>query len=250
MSDLNEGDYGLCHSNDNLTDSSQSSLQTVLVTFHIDKPSAKHIKRVRFNSLVEVKFIPRRKKEKKRQNGFQAEDKEENACVADTQEKTNHEIKPADNNGNETNFKGEASIREQWVSVATGNVSETSKEDSQSDKALQNSDVTIEKVEPPWNAVMKAETRGTTKSTINEPTKQNSDPAKVCAAAKSRGTVRENYMTNKITLGEDYIGNAMQLCPTSFPITPPIQFSEFPARNAKRRNLQQFGSNAVWRLEK
>lgn len=240
MSDLKEGDYDLCHSNDSLTDSSQSSLQTVLVTFRIDKPSAKHIKRVRFNSFVEVKFIPRRRKEKKRQNRLEVEDKEENACVDDAPEKANHEIKPADNIAKETNFKGEASICEQWVSVATGDVSE----------ALQNSDAKIEKAQPSWNAVMKADTRGRTKSAKNEPTKQNSDPAKVCAAAKSRGTVRENYTTNKITLGEDYIGNAMRLDPTAFPITLPIRFSEFLARIAKRQNLQEFGSKAVWKLEK
>ena len=41
----------------------------------------------------------------------------------------------------------------------------------------------------------------------------------------------------------------MRLGPTAFPITPPIQFSEFPARNTKRQNLQEFGSKAVWRLE-
>ena len=49
-----------------LTDSNQSSLRTVLVTFRIEKPSAKLIKRVRFNSLVEVKFIPRRRKREKK----------------------------------------------------------------------------------------------------------------------------------------------------------------------------------------
>lgn len=162
MSDLKEGDYDLCHSNDSLTDSSQSSLKTVLVTFRIDKPSAKHIKRVRFNNFVEVKFIPRRRKEKKRQNRLEVEDKEENACVDDAPEKANHEIKPADNIAKETNFKGEASICEQWVSVATGDVSE----------ALQNSDAKIEKAQPSWNAVMKADTRGRTKSAKNEPTKQ------------------------------------------------------------------------------
>lgn len=84
--------------------------------------------------------------------------------------------------------------------------------------------------------------------TIDDSTKQNIDAGKVFAAAISRGTVRKNYTTNKITLGVDYIGNAMRLGPTAFPITPPIPFCEFPARNAKRPcksvDPKQFG---VWR---
>lgn len=251
MSHLEEDEYDSCHTNDNLTDSSQSSLQTILVTFRIEKPSdIKHIKRVRFNSLVEVKLIPRRKKEKKRKNKLETEDEN----VEDATEKTNDEIE-ADNCGKELEIKGDASICEQWVATATRNVSEIRIVDSCSVKTPQKSDAKVEKAsnKPPWNSVMnlKTETSVMTKSLINNPANENGDSARVYAGVvRSRTTFRESYTTNKITLGGDYIGNAIRLSPTTFPISPPIQFSEFPARNAKRHNLQELGSKAVWQLEK
>ena len=77
---------------------------------------------------------------------------------------------------------------------------------------------------------MKAEFRGTgTNYTINDSTKQNIYTGKVFATTNLRGTVRENYTINKITLGEDYIGKTMRLGPTALPITLLIQFSKFPA---------------------
>lgn len=255
MPDLKEEEYDLCHSNDNLTDSSQSSLQTVLVTFRIDKPSAKHIKRVRFNSLVEVKFIPRRKKEKKRKNRLEDECKEENTCADDATEKTNHKDNPTNNGGKETDFKGEVSACEQWVAAtATERVPVTGQEGSCPDKAPQKFEAEVDKLleKPSSNSALKTATSGTATSLVKEPaTNEASDPASVyTGVVKSRRTVRESYTTNKITLGEDYIGNAMRLSPATFSITPPIQFSEFPARNAKRQSVHEFGSKAVWRLEK
>ena len=65
MSELEREEIDSCHSEVKMIDGSQSSLQTVLVTVSIEKPAAKNIKRVRFNSLVEVKFIPKCKSEKK-----------------------------------------------------------------------------------------------------------------------------------------------------------------------------------------
>ena len=81
---------------ENLTDSIQSSLRTVLVTLRIEKSSAKHIKRVRFNSLAGVKFIPRRSKKEKRKNIIDAEEcKGEKINVEDIVEKcTDHINKP------------------------------------------------------------------------------------------------------------------------------------------------------------
>ncbi|KAL9971172.1 hypothetical protein ACROYT_G023663 [Oculina patagonica] len=253
MADLKEDEYDLCHSNDNSTDSSQSSLQTVLVTFRIDKPSAKHIKRVRFNSLVEVKFIPRRKKEKKRKSRLEDEDKEDKSCADNATEKTNHKDNPTDSNGKETDIKGEVSVCEQWVAKATDKVPVTGQEGSCPDKDPQKFEAEVENVldKPSSNPALKAETNGTATSLIQEPTNEASDPAKVFAGVlKSRRTVRESYTTNKITLGEDYIGNAMRLTPATFSITPAIQFNEFPARNAKRQSVHEFGTKAVWRLEK
>ena len=254
MPDLKEEEYDLCHSNDNLTDSSQSTLQTVLVTFRIDKPSVKHIKRVRFNSLVEVKFIPRRKKEKKRKNKLEAEDREENPCADDATEETNHGVSASDNlAGKVTDFKGEVSICEQWVATATEKVSETGKKDSCLENAPQKFEVEVEKAldKPSSNSTLNAETSERT-SSVKEITSENNESGSVNAGVvKSRRILRrESYTTNKITLGEDYIGNAMRLGPMTFPITPPIQFSEFPARNAKRQSLHEFGPKTVWRLEK
>lgn len=253
MPDLKEEEYDLCHSNDNLTDSSQSTLQTVLVTFRIDKPSVKHIKRVRFNSLVEVKFIPRRKKEKKRKNKPEAEDREENPCVDDATEKMNYGVSTSDKGGKEIDFKGEVSICEQWVATATEKVSETGKKDSCLENAPQKFEAEVEKAleKPSSDSTLNAETSETT-SSVKETTSENNEPSRLNAGVvKSRRIVRrESYTTNKITLGKDYIGNAMRLGPTTFPITPPIQFREFPARNAKRQSAHEFGPNAVWRLEK
>ena len=110
MPDLKGDVYDICHSNGSLTDSSQSSLQTVLVTFGIDNPFAKHIKRVRFtgNGLVEEK--KRKVKRRDRTTLRLKTGKRMHAWMPDTQEKANDEIKAAGNCGNEVNFKGEASI--------------------------------------------------------------------------------------------------------------------------------------------
>ena len=254
MPDRKEEEYELSHSNDNLTDSSQSSLQTVLVTFRVDKPSVQQIKRVRFNSLVEVKFIPRRRKDKKRKNKLEAQEKEENSWADDATEKAKYEVNPANNGEEETDIKGEVSVRGQWVATATEKVPETVKEDSCTENAPQKFDTGVGKVsdKPSSNSSVKAEKSETATSLVKEPTKENSDPVgRVYAGfVRSRRTVRTSYTTNKITLGEDYIGNAMRLGPATFSITPPIQFSEFPARNAKRQSVHELGSKAVWRLEK
>ena len=253
MSQFKGEEYDSCNSNDNLTDSSQSSLQTVLVTVSIEKPAAKNFKRVRFNSLVEVKFIPRRKKEKKRKKS-EAEDREKIVFVEDTTVKTdkkNHEIQASEKDVDD--FKGEVNFSEQWVPTTTETSSGIKVGDSCNEKATQKSEVNVEKVS---NSDKEIETNATAKSALNQTTnvenETDRDQARVNGgAAKSRLTARKSYATNKITLGGDYIGNAMRLSPSTFPVTPPIQFCEFPARNTKRQNFQEFGSaSAVWRLEK
>ena len=51
-------------------------------------------------------------------------------------------------------------------------------------------------------------------------------------------------------LGADYVGNALRLNPTTFPVSPAIQLSEFPVRNSKNQNFHELAPKAVWRLEK
>ena len=67
---------------------------------------------------------------------------------------------------------------------------------------------------------------------------------------KSKVAARKSYTASTIMLGADYVGNALRLNPTTFPVSPAIQLSEFPVRNSKNQNFYELAPKAVWRLEK
>ena len=246
MSDLKEKE---CE--EHLTDGSQSSLRTVLITLRIEKSSAKHIKRVRFNSLVEVRFIPRRRKKERRKNKIDVEeDKEEKLYVEGT--RADHTSEQENDKENNVVFKGAVKVSDKWVSTAT----ETSSEIQTGNSRLLCNPVQDSEGndEEPTNKSSTSATESDAeiaKNGGNHTTDEKSDtPATHPEVVKSRTTVRKSYITSKITLGRDYIGDALRLSPTTFPVSLPIQFSEFPARNARKQKFHDLGPKAVWRLEK
>ena len=240
MSDLKED------REEDLTDSSQSSLQTVLVTFRLDKPSDKQIKRVRFNSLVHVKFIPRRRKKIKTRNKIDAV-KEGKACVENAMEKNAALVDKVENEEKEGVFKGAASVSEKWVATTIETSSEVRTEESWPSSPTQG---LKENVKEPAKALPASdrESDSFAKTVGKETTDKSKETATTLAGVvKSRGApIRKSYTTNKITLGSDYIGNALRLRPTTFPVSAPTQFSEFPARNTRKQNVHDTGTKAVW----
>lgn len=240
MSDLKE-DRG-----EDLTDNSQSSLQTVLVTFRLDKPSDKQIKRVRFNSLVQVKCIPRRRKKIKTRNKIDV--KEGKACVENAMEKSAALVDKAENEEKEGVFNGAASVSEKWVATTIETSSEVSTEESWPSGPTYGLKY---KEKEPANELRASVMEGDSlvKSVGKETTDNKSKETATTHAevVKSRGApIRKSYTTNKITLGSDYIGNALRLKPTTWPISAPIQFSEFPPRNSRKQNVHDTGTKAVW----
>ena len=246
MSDLKEKE---CE--EHLTDGSQSFLRTVLITLRIEKPSAKHIKRVRFNSLVEVKFIPRRRKKERGKNKIDVEeDREEKLYVEGT--RADHTSEQENDKENNVVFKGTVKVSDRWVFTAT----ETSSEIQTGNSILlcnpvQDSEGNDEEPTNKSSTSAIESDADIAKNGGNHTADEKSDtPRTHPEVVKSQTTVRKSYITSKITLGSDYIGNALRLSPTTFPVSPPIQFSEFPARNARKQKFHDLGPKAVWRLEK
>ena len=237
-----------------LTDSNQSSLRTVLVTFRIEKPSAKHIKRVRFNSLVEVKFIPRRRKREKRKYEIDLKEGEKTSNEdivikgTNTSEKSEHE-------------ENDAGVKDA-VSVSVHNVTMTADEaasfNSQigadlgmDEKCQENKDnIDIDNkssksfLESGSIMTRNHQKEGVDECSSTETTALSGEPT------KSKVAARKSYTASTIMLGADYVGNALRLNPTTFPVSPAIQFSEFPVRNSKNQNFPELAPKAVWRLEK
>lgn len=249
MSDLKED------RKEDLTDSTQSSLQTVLVTFRLDKPSDKQIKRVRFNSLVHVKFIPRRRKKIKTRNKIDVkEGKEGKACVENAMEKSAALVDKAKHEEKEGDLKGAAaSASEKWVATTI----ETSQSEAREFEVRTGesrpggpTQGPKENVKEPTKAlpVSDRESDSFAKSVGEETADKSKETATThSGVVKSRGTpIRKSYTTNKITLGSDYIGSALRLRPTTFSVSAPTQFSEFPARNTRKQNVHETGTKAVW----
>ena len=134
MSELEREEIDSCYSEVKMIDGSQSSLQTVLVTVSIEKPAAKNIKRVRFNSLVEVKFIPKCKSEKKKKEKSQKEGKEKTECLKATTKKTDHETLAR---RKDVDVKGELDLCAQKVTIATETSSKIEMGDSSTVKTPQ-----------------------------------------------------------------------------------------------------------------
>ena len=236
-----------------LTDSNRSSLRTVLVTFRIEKPSAKDIKRVRFNSLVEVKFIPRRRKREKRKYDIDLKEgqKTGNEDIVikgtNTSEKSEHE----ENN---------AGVKDA-VSVSVHNVTTTADEaaslnsqkaadvDEKCQENKDNIDNTSNKSSKSFLESGSIMTRNHQKEGVDE-CSSTETTALSGEPTKSKVAARKSYTASTIMLGADYVGNALRLNPTTFPVSPAIQFSEFPVRNSKNQNFPELAPKAVWRLEK
>lgn len=238
-----------------LTDSNQSSLRTVLVTFRIEKPSAKHIKRVRFNSLVEVKFIPRRRKREKRKYEIDLKEGEKTSNEdivikgTNTSEKSEHE-------------ENDAGVKDA-VSVSGHNVTFTADEaasfnsqkaadlgiDEKCQENKDNIDDTSNKSSESFLESGSITTRNNQKEGVDEcsSTETTALPGEL---TKSKVAARKSYTTSTIMLGADYVGNVLRLNPTTFPVSPAIQFSEFPVRNSKNQSFHELTPKAVWRLEK
>ena len=236
-----------------LTGSNRSSLRTVLVTIRIEKPSAKDIKRVRFNSLVEVKFIPRRRKREKRKHEIDLKEgqKTGNEDIVikgtNTSEKSEHE----ENN---------AGVKDA-VSVSVHNVTTTADEaaslnsqkasdvDEKCQENKDNIDDTSNKSSESFLESGSIMTRHNQKEGVDEcsSTEATALPGE---PTKSKVAARKSYTTSTIMLGANYVGNALRLNPTTFPVSPAIQFSEFPVRNSKNQNFPELAPKAVWRLEK
>ena len=238
-----------------LTDSNQSSLRTVLVTFRIEKPSAKHIKRVRFNSLVEVKFIPRRRKREKRKYEIDLKEGEKTSNEdivikgTNTSEKSEHE-------------ENDAGVKDA-VSVSVHNVTMTADEaasfnsqigadlgmDEKCQENKDNIDNTSNKSSKSFLESGSIMTRNHQKEGVDE-CSSTETTALSGEPTKSKVAARKSYTASTIMLGADYVGNALRLNPTTFPVSPAIQFSEFPVRNSKNQNFPELAPKAVWRLEK
>ena len=238
-----------------LTDSNQSSLRTVLVTFRFEKPSAKHIKRVRFNSLVEVKFIPRRRKREKRK--YEIDLKEG--------EKTSNEdivIKGTNKSEKSEHEENDAGVKDA-VSVSVHNVTMTADEaasfnsqigadlgmDEKCQENKDNIDNTSNKSSKSFLESGSIMTRNHQKEGVDE-CSSTETTALSGEPTKSKVAARKSYTASTIMLGADYVGNALRLNPTTFPVSPAIQFSEFPVRNSKNQNFPELAPKAVWRLEK
>ena len=239
-----------------LTDSNQSSLRTVLVTFRIEKPSAKLIKRVRFNSLVEVKFIPRRRKREKRKL-YEIDLKEG--------EKTSNEdivIKGTNTSEKSEREENDAGVKDA-VSVSGHNVTLTANEaasfnsqkaadlgiDEKCQENKDNIDDTSNKSSESFLESGSITTRNNQNEGVDEcsSTETTALPGEL---TKSKVAARKSYTASTIMLGADYVGNALRLNPTTFPVSPAIQLSEFPVRNSKNQNFYELAPKAVWRLEK
>ena len=238
-----------------LTDSNQSSLRTVLVTFRIEKPSAKLIKRVRFNSLVEVKFIPRRRKREKRKYEIDLKEGEKTSNEdivikgTNTSEKSEHE----------ENYAGVKDA----VSVSVHNVTMTADEaasfnsqigadlgmDEKCQENKDNIDNTSNKSSKSFLESGSIMTRNHQKEGVDE-CSSTETTALSGEPTKSKVAARKSYTASTIMLGADYVGNTLRLNPTTFPVSPAIQFSEFPVRNSKNQNFPELAPKAVWRLEK
>ena len=238
-----------------LTDSNQSSLRTVLVTFRIEKPSAKHIKRVRFNSLVEVKFIPRRRKREKRKYEIDLKEGEKTSNEdivikgTNTSEKSEHE-------------ENDAGVKDA-VSVSVHNVTMTADEaasfnsqigadlgmDEKCQENKDNIDNTSNKSSKSFLESDSIMTRNHQKEGVDE-CSSTETTALSGEPTKSKVAARKSYTASTIMLGADYVGNALRLNPTTFPVSPAIQLSEFPVRNSKNQNFHELAPKAVWRLEK
>ena len=238
-----------------LTDSNQSSLRTVLVTFRIEKPSAKHIKRVRFNSLVEVKFIPRCRKREKRKYEIDLKEGEKTSNEdivikgTNTSEKSEHE-------------ENDAGVKDA-VSVSVHNVTMTADEaasfnsqigadlgmDEKCQENKDNIDNTSNKSSKSFLESGSIMTRNHQKEGVDECSRTETT-ALSGEPTKSKVAARKSYTASTIMLGADYVGNALRLNPTTFPVSPAIQFSEFPVRNSKNQNFPELAPKAVWRLEK
>ena len=238
-----------------LTESNQSSLRTVLVTFRIEKPSAKHIKRVRFNSLVEVKFIPRRRKREKKKHEIDLKEGEKTSNEdivikgTNTSEKSEHE-------------ENDAGVKDA-VSVSGHNVTMTANEaasfnsqkaadlgiDEKCQENKDNIDDTSDKSSESFLESGSITTRNNQKEGVDEcsSTETTALPGEL---TKSKVAARKSYNASTIMLGADYVGNALRWNPTTFPVSPAIQFSEFPVRNSKNQNFHELAPKAVWRLEK
>ena len=238
-----------------LTDSNQSSLRTVLVTFRIEKPSAKLIKRVRFNSLVEVKFIPRRRKREKRKYEIDLKEGEKTSNEdivikgTNTSEKSEHE-------------ENDAGVKDA-VSVSVHNVTMTADEaasfnsqigadlgmDEKCQENKDNIDNTSNKSSKSFLESGSIMTRNHQKEGVDE-CSSTETTALSGEPTKSKVAARKSYTASTIMLGADYVGNALRLNPTTFPVSPAIQLSEFPVRNSKNQNFYELAPKAVWRLEK
>ncbi|XP_022806237.1 uncharacterized protein LOC111343342 [Stylophora pistillata] len=247
MSELKEEEIDPCHSDAKLTDSNQSSLRTVLVrSVRIEKPAAKKSKRVRFNSLVEVKFIPKCKSEKKKKRKSQVDYKEKTEPLEVTTKKTYHRIQAR---RKDINVKGELNLHAQRVPTTTETSHETEVGDSCTGKGPESCEIGLNLDKNRSTAKAKSMLN---RQTVHKKTGTDKDSTRLNGCAlKSRVTVRKSYVTNKVTLVGDYNGKALRLCPSTFTVAPDLQVSEFSALNTKRKNVQEFGyDRALWRLEK
>ena len=238
-----------------LPDSNQSSLRTVLVTFRIEKPSAKHTKRVRFNSLVEVKFIPRRRRREKRKYEIDLKEGEKTSNRdiviegTNTSEKSEHEEKDAD-------VKDAVSVSGKYVAMTTDEAASFNSQkvadlgiDEKCQENKDNIDDTSNKSSESFLESGSIMTRNNQKEGVDE-CSSTETTALLREPTKSKVAARKSYTTSTIMLGADYVGNALRLNPTTFPVSPAIQFSEFPVRNSKNQNFHELAPKAVWRLEK
>ena len=238
-----------------LTDSNQSSLRTVLVTFRIEKPSAKHIKRVRFNSLVEVKFIPRRRKREKRKYEIDLKEGEKTSNEdiviksTNTSEKSEHEE-------NDAGVKDAVSVSGHNVTMIADEAASLNSQkaadlgiDERCQENKDNIDDTLNKSPESFLERGSIMTRNNQKEGVDE-CSSTETTALAGKPTKSKVAARKSYTTSTIMLGADYVGNALRLNPTTFPVSPAIQFSEFPVRNSKNQNFPELAPRAVWRLEK
>ena len=167
-----------------------------------------------------------------------------------TTKKTDHETLAR---RKDVDVKGELDLCAQKVTIATETSSKIEMGDSSTVKTPQSFE---ENAETELN-LDKNRSTATAKRVLNR--KTTNKKAKIGrnltrlngCAVKSRVTVRESYATNKVTLGGDYNGKTLRLSPTTFSVASNIQFSKSPARNTKRKNIQEFGSDReLWRLEK
>ena len=239
------------------TDSNQSSLRTVLVTFRIEKPSAKHVKRVRFNSLVEVKFIPRRRKREKRKYEMDLKEEQgEKTSNEDIVIKGTNTSEKSEHEKNDEGVKDAVSVSGDYVTMTTDEAASFNSQkgadlgiDEKCQENKDNIDGTSNKSSESFLESGSITTRSNQKEGVHEcsSTETTALPGE---PTKSKVAARKSYTTSTIMLGADYVGNALCLNPTTFPVSPAIQFSEFPVRNSKNQSFHELAPKAVWRLEK